>query len=337
MADASEVKIVEKTDERAVMEIQNDTGSALLTKYNVYPGIDIVFVDARMQQFSFYTKPQPNVLAINHCEAGCIECEFHNGRYLYMGSGDLSVGWRRDEAFCHDTCFPTSNYHGVSIVFDVAKAQPMMDHIFGKHVFDIATLGDRFCDQSDFGMVMVGNDDINLLFQELYVVPEEIQAPYYRLKVMEILLLLSMIDGKRKRKRNSLSQKQMLAVKKVHQYIVANVETKKTIEDFAKEHAISETVLKQGFKAIYGTSIRQYIKDARVREAKRLLLDTEESVLDISSRVGYTNSSKFAMAFQRHVGKKPKEFRDLSRIRAAREARSARIAAAREKNRKKEK
>ena len=44
-------------------------------------------------------------------------------------------------------------------------------------------------------------------------------------------------------------------------------------------------------------------------KAKELLLQTDDSIMEIANCVGYENSSKFAVAFQKIIGQLPGEFR----------------------------
>ena len=311
MAAVSPMRIVEESADKTVIEVTNKTGNAHLTKRKIYPGIDIVYLDAHIQQFSCYAQPVPNVFAINHCEEGRVECEFKNGEFLYMGPSDMSVGWRSNEEFCHTTYFPRAHYHGLSIVFTIQKAQPVVDRILGDKSFDIAELCNRFCQESDFGMIMEENKDMKQLFQDLYHVPDSIRYPYCQLKVVEILLMLSTIDCKKQKKKVCFPQNQVELVKTIRDYLVQHIQEKFTIEEISEQYAISQTLLKRIFKAIYGMSIRQYLQEYRVEEAQRLLLQSNQSIVDIAMYVGYSNCSKFSAAFKKHTGILPKDYRRL--------------------------
>ena len=111
--------MIESSEERVVFEIQNNTGTARLTS---------VYIDAHIESFSCRSHPvTQGLFAINHCEEGRIECNFQNGEFLYMGPGDMSVGWRHHQEYCHSIFFPSAHYHGVSILCSVSKAQPVVD------------------------------------------------------------------------------------------------------------------------------------------------------------------------------------------------------------------
>jgi AraC-like DNA-binding protein len=60
-----------------------------------------------------------------------------------------------------------------------------------------------------------------------------------------------------------------------------------------------------------GTSYRRLLLETRHREARRLLLATDDPVYVIAHRVGYTDPANFARAFRGHWGLSPQSLRDL--------------------------
>lgn len=61
-----------------------------------------------------------NILQINHCREGRIECSFNKNEFLYLGPGDMSISCKEDAG--HDSFFPTGHYHGITVMIDVEKA-----------------------------------------------------------------------------------------------------------------------------------------------------------------------------------------------------------------------
>lgn len=307
--------LLESSKERTVFEVCNDTGRAQLISYPVYPGIDLMYIDARIQTFSSWNHPLiPGLFAINHCEEGRIECAFQNGKYLYMGQGDMSVGWRYNKEYRHSIFFPSSRYLGLSVMICVPRAQPVIDRLLGDDKSDLTELCNRFCDNSaDFGLILEENSDMKHLFYELYHVPKQIRRRYCQLKVLEILLFLSTIKTEEEEKRVYITKGQVEVVKIIHEELTRDLQAKVTIDSLAAVHHISPTMLKRCFKAVFGVSIGQYMQEYRVEEAKRLLLTTGDTILTIANKVGYENSSKFAVVFQKMTGVLPRDYRRLHR------------------------
>ncbi|WP_173917715.1 AraC family transcriptional regulator [Halobacillus sp. Marseille-Q1614] len=63
------------------------------------------------------------------------------------------------------------------------------------------------------------------------------------------------------------------------------------------------------FKRKTGKSPKNYITGLRVKEAKKLLLDTSWTILYISQEIGFENSSSFTRWFVKWEGMTPKKYR----------------------------
>lgn len=88
-----------------------------------------------------------------------------------------------------------------------------------------------------------------------------------------------------------------------------------TLEKVAHTFGISKFYLCRAFKAETGVNFVKYISLARINEAKRLLSETEMSMLKISEQVGYNSLSNFEKTFKKITGITPLRYRKMSRIR----------------------
>ena len=303
------IKMTRHEGPLTVLSLENETGTAQMHNWEVFPGITLAYLDAHMEGFSCYAPPRPNVFAINHCEEGRIECRFRNGEYLYMGRGDTFVGRRSCSDYCHTAYFPSCHYHGLSILVDEKLGQDVVDRILDTESFSLVSLCDRFCSDSDFGIIVQENEAMKHLFYELYHVPPAIRHRYFRLKVLEIFLFLSTYQGKMAPDRPYLTKHQVETVKAVRRELTENLRSHATIEELAERYGMAPTSLKRCFKDVYGTTMYQYQKEIRMEAAMKLLRETEKSILEVANCVGYENSSKFAVAFKKSAGCLPRQYR----------------------------
>ena len=102
---------------------------------------------------------------------------------------------------------------------------------------------------------------------------------------------------------------QIETIKKIHDQLIAHMDSRLTVDELAREYLMNATTLKQLFKKVYGMSIAAHIKEHRMEHAAYLLKNTSMSIGDIAQHVGYDNQSKFTAAFKEHFGMLPKEFR----------------------------
>ncbi|MCC8046100.1 MAG: AraC family transcriptional regulator, partial [Clostridiales bacterium] len=110
----------------------------------------------------------------------------------------------------------------------------------------------------------------------------------------------------------ALSKKQVDMAKQAEQLLSSNLMNREKIAGIAKDMGISATSLKNYFKAVYGQNISDYLKRKRIDEAKRLLAETNLSILDIANSVGFESQSKFTAMFHAAAGLTPTAFRQSS-------------------------
>lgn len=282
-----------------------------ISRHKVFDGIDLMFLAVKQETIQFYAKSHTKTFAINHCEEGRIECKFTSGEYLYMGPGDMSLGWHISSNYQHENYFPTKLFKGVVLLVDVEKAQPILDTLITETRIDLTQLANRFCEQSEFGMMMEETEAVRQIFSSLYKVPDQIKGHYFKLKVIEIFLLLSIISTTNHEKRSSYRKQQVDIVKAVNEYISTQFMKRITIDSLSDQFDIPTSTLKRCFKGVYGTTIHHYLKECRINAAKRLLQESDQSILEIANAVGYENGSKFTSAFKEATGVTPSAYRKV--------------------------
>lgn len=282
-----------------------------MSRHTVFDGIDLMFLDVKQETIQFYAKSHTKTFAINHCEEGRIECKFTSGDYLYMGPGDMSIGWHIHADYQHENYFPTKLFKGIVLLVDVEKAQPVLDALVTEARIDLTQLANRFCEHSDFGMMMEETEAVRQIFSSLYKVPDQIKGHYFKLKVIEIFLLLSIISTTNHEKRSSYRKQQVDIVKAVNEYISTQFMKRITIDSLSDRFDIPTSTLKRCFKGVYGTTIHHYLKECRINAAKHLLQESDQSILEIANAVGYENGSKFTSAFKEATGVTPSAYRKV--------------------------
>ena len=172
----------------------------------------------------------------------------------------------------------------------------------------IADFKNKFCaDGACF--VMRAKDEIEHIFSELYSVPDRLQKPYFMLKVQELLLFLCFVEVNKEKQREFYTSPQVEIVLDIHKRLISNLQERPTIEELSKEYLINTATLKDTFKGVYGQPIGTYMKVYRMKQAAALLRQTQATIAEIASQVGYENQSKFATAFRDVMKIAPAEYR----------------------------
>ncbi|MCX7680181.1 MAG: AraC family transcriptional regulator [Spirochaetes bacterium] len=92
-------------------------------------------------------------------------------------------------------------------------------------------------------------------------------------------------------------------------YINNNYKDDISREGLASMLNIHHDYFSKAFKYYTGKSVNEYIYSLRIKEAIRLLIETNETILDIAMQVGFDSVKTFNRAFKRLTGKNPREYR----------------------------
>ncbi len=86
-----------------------------------------------------------------------------------------------------------------------------------------------------------------------------------------------------------------------------------SLVELAKAAQLSEYHFSRLFKRATGVSPSRYFIRLRMARARQLLLDTDQSVIDIGMAVGYSSPSHFSQVFRREIGVTPTAYRNPDR------------------------
>lgn len=110
---------------------------------------------------------------------------------------------------------------------------------------------------------------------------------------------------------NLVDIKHVDVIYKAISFIRENYADKLTLEKVAGQVHLSPTYFSKIFKEEMRTAFNTYLNKVRIDNAKRLLLDDNISLVDISSLVGYQDQSYFSKVFKNVVGVSPGKYREL--------------------------
>ena len=97
------------------------------------------------------------------------------------------------------------------------------------------------------------------------------------------------------------------AVARSLERIHAEYRSSLTIEELARENAMSVSSFHRAFKKVTGDSPLQYLKKIRLDKARGLLVHTGMRVNNVAFEVGYESSSQFSREFKRYFKVPPSE------------------------------
>lgn len=302
------VQVVSRSEEQIEYKLADKSGDVLMTSYQIFPGVELIYNDVHAKRCYVERAPIGNYLEINHCREGRIEFAFHDD-YFYLTKGDFSLNVKHESP--HESYFPLSHYHGVSVLIDLDRAPKNLNCILRDVNVCPKELSDKFCKDS-FCFIARPTAKLEHLFSDFYSVPHNIRKGFFKIKVLELLLHLFHYEDTSQNEINKRSVKKSSVnlAKNVCNYLTEHMDSHITISELGEIFLVSQTTLKKSFKDVYGVSIYAFIRSQKMQVAALLLRQTECTVLEIAGKCGYDNGSKFACAFKNVIGMLPNEYRN---------------------------
>lgn len=293
----------------SVYRFQNETGEGTITIYEVFPGVALAYNDFHMQYYDSEFRTGQNVFCIDHCREGRLEYPAKNDAYSYVEAGDLKLDRRLTHTGHFE--FPLFHYHGAMVSIDMEAACASLPGEIKDFPVDLRALQKKYCSDV-WPMVIHGPGAIEHIFGELYAVPEKIKRPYFKIKILELLLYLEALElPENTSEKPYFYKSQVEQVKAIRNFLAEHMDENYTQEELSSRFGIPLTSMKQCFKSVFGSTIGVWLLTYRMNQAA-VLLRTERrmNISEIAGRVGYDSPSKFAMAFRRIMGMSPGEYRN---------------------------
>ena len=101
-----------------------------------------------------------------------------------------------------------------------------------------------------------------------------------------------------------------LHVRKAIDYIYENLHKNLSIKDIAEFFGLNPSYLSKLFLKETGTTIKDFVTNAKVKTAENMLKYSDFSYLDISLALGFSSQSAFISIFKKVKGITPKKYRE---------------------------
>lgn len=297
---------IQHTDEETEYRFYDRSGDASLAVCNVFEGVDIIFNSVHMNFCDLAAETEGRLIEIHHCREGRLEHQYGD-ELVYLMSGDLSISRRHEK---EDICrFPLRHYHGITIVINEDTAPKCFSCLLKDVNVQPTKVADRLCGED--GCFVIRNEDyIEHLFSELYSVPVTHKKAYYKVKILELLLVLSWINPAENGITSvAIPKTQVQLAKKAAAYLSQQIDQRITLEQLAHTFHVSRAHLCNVFKGVYGVPVYKYMRIQKIQAAALQLIHTDRAVIDIAVECGYDNPSKFSSAFKEIMGETPLEYR----------------------------
>lgn len=286
------------------IHIQTD-GKGQLDVYQVFPGVEASYSTFLASDVSFQHASSPSVMQLFYCRNGRVGWNMQGNTAVYLGAGDITV--HSTSCCAHSAMmFPLGYAEGVSISVDLDILSSHCPDILHQAGLNFRQIKTHFCGEQP--VAVPACEELTEIFTPLFRIDCALRLPYLQLKFQELLLYLGYFPHNNKELAQYFPQQTEL-IKEIHALITEHLEHRFTIEELSKRYAINTSTLKAVFKTVYGLPIASYMKEYRIRQAMKLLRETNDSIAQIATQVGYESQGKFANAFKEIVQQLPTEYR----------------------------
>lgn len=245
--------------------------------------------------------------------------------YVYSGSCSQKINGHLIQLRAGDICFiPPGITHTVevyddSIIINVLMRKSTLHNIFFNFLRTPNILSAFFLNNiyskngNDYIIFHSGNDE-NLKEKFLYMLWEtENKDVYYYQMISNTIMLVfgSLIRYYEKSVETpTFTQKEDVQRFALLQFIQANYESV-NLDDIAEHFHYTREYTSKLIKTTTGHTFTKILQQVRIERSQILLQDTNMTVADISSQIGYETTEHFIRTFKKLIGQTPTEYRKI--------------------------
>lgn len=140
------------------------------------------------------------------------------------------------------------------------------------------------------------------VFSVVYKNSEQINATAKILEACTLYVLLS----------NMISLRNESFIRNLNLFLLSHLSEDLSVDRLTEEFSISKNKLYDSVSKYMSVGIAKHIKNLRLEEAKRLLIETDMTIVQIADRVGFTDYNYFCRVFKKEVGVSAGKYRSIS-------------------------
>ena len=148
---------------------------------------------------------------------------------------------------------------------------------------------------------------IGSLFQQLHREYEQKSMGYF--ETIRSYMILILIHIMRQIEIPNAYDSRNEMIRYIIDYVEKNYTEKLSLTAISRKYNYTLQHVSTLFKQEVGMNFQEYVQSVRIKESCRLLINTNQKVSDIATRVGYTNIKYFNEVFKRHMEMTPRDFR----------------------------
>jgi len=98
-------------------------------------------------------------------------------------------------------------------------------------------------------------------------------------------------------------------INRAYQYVFTHFAERFSYEEVARKTGMSLPAFCHYFKRVTGRALSDFVKEVRVGHARRLLIETSDTIAEVAYASGFESLSNFNRQFRELTGLNPREYR----------------------------
>lgn len=133
-----------------------------------------------------------------------------------------------------------------------------------------------------------------------------LQTAYFSMLAKDILLeALLRIEETRTAKNIIIGEEEVRRIYQAKEILLRDIHLPFSLPRLVAEAGLNPFRLTREFKAIYGMGLKEYLLEARMKRAMRVLSETDTPVVTVAKDSGYATPQSFSLAFKNYFGCTP--------------------------------
>jgi AraC-like DNA-binding protein len=155
----------------------------------------------------------------------------------------------------------------------------------------------------------VNTPAMKIILEQIRTCPLQgsLKRVYLEGKMMELLALRleQLMEEPPRQTAASLKAPDAERVREAERILMQDIAEPPSLAELARRSGLNSKKLKYGFKEVFGATVFNYLRKARLEQARRLLSDKKVSVTEAAYSVGYSSLSHFSKIFKEEFGVYP--------------------------------
>ena len=303
--------ISERKQHYTVYKLNPEFGHGKLIIYSILPGVDVIYSEYCTDEIFKGRVELEEFIEIAYSHEGIYDYQLKDKKHMQIGAGDIAMLYNINES--NYSRLPISIYKGINIMLHLNYVDSETYSLFDQFNISIDRIFSNFFKDKPI-FLMKDNVILVKALEELYHATFNKNMSYIKIKTLEALFLMGEEVVVSKNEYRVFSKEHVIKVHKIKNLLEEDIAHHYTIKELSYKFNMSQTMLKDCFKHIYGFPPYEYLKRLRIRHGLAYLRDDRYSVADVANIVGYGNPSKFTKVFKDISGVTPSEYKRIVQL-----------------------